>query len=68
MNIDIRENVISNIKTEDETSLVAIIDESAISDDELVLPGLGVILSLFWNKLAKEEKLKMASLVLKEIK
>ena len=68
MNIDIRENVISNIKTEDEKSLVAIIDESAISDDELVLPGLGVILSLFWNRLAKEEKLKMASLVLKEIK
>lgn len=68
MNIDIRENIINNIKNETDKTLVAIIDETTLSDDELVLPGLGVILSLFWNGLEKEEKLKIANIALKKIK
>lgn len=68
MNIDIRENIISSIKTETDKSLVAIIDEATLSDDELVLPGMGVILSLFWGKFDKEEKLNIANHILEKIK
>lgn len=68
MNIDIKENIINNIKFENTDSLIAIIDESAISNDELVYPGMGVILSLFWNSLNKDEKIKIANTILKKIK
>lgn len=68
MNIDIRENVVNNIKSENEKSLVAIIDEAVLSDDELALPGMGVILSLFWDKFEKKEKEEIASHILKKIK
>lgn len=68
MNVDIRKNIISNIKNETEKSLIAIINDATTSDDELVLPGLGVILSLFWNKLSEDEKLNITNIVLKKIK
>lgn len=68
MEINIKENIINNIKLEDNTSLIAIIDETVIDDDELVLPGLGVILSLFWNDLNNEEKTKIANIILKNIR
>ena len=68
MEINIIENIINNIKLEDNTSLIAIIDETVIDDDELVLPGLGVILSLFWNDLNNEEKTKIANIILKNIR
>jgi len=35
--------------------------------DELVLPGLGVVLELFWENLIKEEKEKIASIILEKI-
>ena len=68
MNIDIRENVINNIKLEDIKNIVGIIDEATLTDDEIVLPGLGVMLSLFWNKLDKDEKIKMATFIKENIK
>ena len=53
MNIDIRKNVINN----------AVLTKK----DELVLPGLGVVLELFWENLIKEEKEKIASIILEKI-
>ena len=56
MNIDIRANVIEKIKNDDEQTIINTINESVITNDELVLPGLGVMLELFWNDLNDSKK------------
>ena len=63
MDLDIRKNVISKIKNDDEKSIIAIINESVITNDELVLPGLGVMMELFWNNLNDSEKMNIANII-----
>lgn len=65
MNIDIRKSVIAKIKDDDENSLIKTIDQSTASGDELILPGLGVMLELFWDNLNKNDKLKLAQIIKK---
>lgn len=68
MNIDIRKNVINNLKNESISSLIETINNAVLAKkDELVLPGLGVVLELFWENLIKEEKEKIASIILEKI-
>lgn len=68
MNLDIRENIYTNLKDEDENEIINTINESVITNDEIILPGLGVILELFWNNLNDTEKLKIASIVREKIR
>ena len=63
MNIDIRKSIIDKIKEDDESTLIKTIDDSITSGDELILPGLGVMLELFWNKLNKDEKSNIANII-----
>lgn len=63
MDLDIRKNVISKIKDDDEKSIIAMINESVITNDELVLPGLGVMMELFWNNLNDSEKMNIANII-----
>lgn len=63
MELDIRKNVISKIKDDDEKSIIATINESVITNDELVLPGLGVMMELFWNNLNDSEKMNIANII-----
>ena len=67
MNIDIRKSVIDKIKQDDENSIIRTINESITSGDELVLPGLGVMLELFWNELNDEVKYNIAGIIKKSI-
>ena len=67
MNIDIRENVIEKIKNDDEKVIIDTINESVITDDELVLPGLGVLLEIFWNELDDSEKMNIANIIKNKI-
>ena len=67
MEIDIRKNIINNLKNEDVNGIISIIDESITSKDELVLPGLGVILELIWNDLNNNDKEKLANIVIKKV-
>ena len=64
MEIDIRKNIINNLKNEDVKGIISIIDESITSKDELVLPGLGVILEILWNDLDNNDKEKLANIVI----
>ena len=68
MNIDIRENVINKIKTDSTEDILNMINESVNTNDELVLPGLGVVLELFWNDLSIEEKTNISKLIEKKLK
>lgn len=63
MNIDIRKSIISKIKGDDEKALIDTIDETVISKNELALPGLGVILELFWKNLNLENKQNIARII-----
>ncbi len=63
MNLDIRKNIIEKIKDDNEEQIIATINESVITNDELVLPGLGVLLELFWNKLSDSEKTNIANII-----
>lgn len=63
MSLDIRENVINNIKNDDEKAIIDTINESVVTSDELVLPGLGVMIELFWNKLDYKEKMNIANII-----
>lgn len=67
MNIDIRKNIIEKIKNDDEKAIVSTINEGVITDDELVLPGLGAILELFWNDLSENEKISIANIIKNKI-
>lgn len=67
MNLDIRENVINKIKDDNESDIVETINESINTKDELVLPGLGVILELFWNNLEDKEKMNIGKIVKRNI-
>ena len=63
MNLDIRKNIIEKIKNDNEEQIVSTINESVITNDELVLPGLGVLLEIFWNKLSDSEKTNIANII-----
>ena len=60
--------VINNLKNESISSLIDTINNAVLTKkDDLVLPGLGVTLELFWESLNKEEKEKIASIILEKI-
>ena len=63
MDLDIRKSIIEKIKNDDEKAIIDTINESVVTSDELVLPGLGVMLELFWNKLNYKEKMKIANII-----
>ena len=67
MDIDIRKNVIENIKNDDENAIISTINEAVITGDELVLPGLGVMIELFWNNLNENEKMNIANIIKRNI-
>lgn len=63
MNLDIRKNIIEKIKNDSEEVILNTIDETTESNNELALPGLGVILELFWNSLDKNGKEKITKII-----
>lgn len=67
MNLDIRKNVIEKMKNDSENEIIATINESVITNDEIILPGLGVMMELFWNELNDNEKMNIANIIKKNI-
>lgn len=68
MELDIRKNIINKIKDDNEEEILSTINESVITNNELVLPGLGVLLELFWNELSESEKIRIANIIKNNIK
>ena len=67
MDLSIRKNIIENIKSDNYEDIITTINESVTTADEIVLPGLGVILELFWSDLKLEEKEYIAKIIKKNI-
>lgn len=68
MELDIRKSIINKIKDDNEEEIISTINESVITNNELVLPGLGVLLELFWNELSESEKMRIANIIKNNIK
>lgn len=56
MDINIRKAIIENFKNFSNEELHQTIDEAIKSQEEKVLPGLGVFLELFWEDSTSAEK------------
>ena len=67
MDLSIRKNIIENIKSDNYEDIITTINESVTNADEIVLPGLGVILELFWSDLKLEDKEYIAKIIKKNI-
>ena len=65
MDISIREHIINNFKGDDYNALKQAIDESVTSQDEVVLPGLGVFLELIWENADMELKDQLIEIIKK---
>lgn len=55
MNLDIRQAVISNLNNSNPEDIMSTINDS-ISKEEKVLPGLGVLLEVFWKGASMDDK------------
>lgn len=64
MDLSIKNNIIQNLKSDDEKSILSLVEKTVREDDELALPGLGVLFSLLWNNLSKTEKEEMAKRII----
>lgn len=62
MNISIKDSVLHNLR-EEGLDIKNVINEAISSTDELTLPGLGVIISLFWNDLTNDEQSKIVDII-----
>lgn len=67
MDLDIRRNVISNFKNDNKDEIIETINTATTSKDELVLPGLGVLLELVWSDLEIKEKDNFANILIKKM-
>lgn len=56
MDIDIKKHIIDNFKESSIEDMKLSINESIASDDEVVLPGLGVFFELLWENSDEEMK------------
>lgn len=56
MDINIRKAIIENFKNFSNEELHQTIDEAIKSQEEKILPGLGVFLELFWEDSTSAEK------------
>lgn len=63
MDMSIREHIINNFKGDDYESLKQAIDESVKSQDEVVLPGLGVFLEIIWENADMELKNQLIDII-----
>lgn len=63
MQINIRDAVIDNLKTLSPTALNQTIIQASNTNDEITLPGLGVILTILWQQLDNNQQLEFASLI-----
>lgn len=57
MNIDIRKHIKKNFKESTKEELESSIVESINSNDEVVLPGLGVLFEILWKNYNNTEEL-----------
>ncbi|WP_096269631.1 small acid-soluble spore protein SspI [Paucisalibacillus globulus] len=59
MNLNLRNAILSNIASNDQSQLEATIVDAIQSGEEKMLPGLGVLFELIWNQSDEQDKQEM---------
>ena len=67
MNIDIRKHIISNFKDSSVDEIRDSIVSGINSNDEIVLPGLGVLFEILWKNVDDDYKNKDISFIFKDL-
>ena len=67
MNIDIRTNIINNFKNTDDLEIKKAIEESIKDNNELALPGLGVLFELLWKNSNNELRNQITETIKKSL-
>lgn len=66
--MEIKDYIINNFKDDKIDTLKNAIDESVLENDEEVLPGLGVFMTLLWQNSNDELKDTMLNIIYNKIK
>lgn len=66
-NIKIKDYIINNFKDDNQDTLRNAIVESINENDEVVLPGMGVFLSLIWTGSDEDTKKRMLDILHSEL-
>lgn len=66
-NIKIKDYIINNFKDDNQNTLRNAITESISENDEVVLPGMGVFLSLIWTGSDEDTKKRMLDILHNEL-
>ena len=66
-NIKIKDYIINNFKDDNIDTLRNAIEESISENDEVVLPGMGVFLSLIWTGSNENLKKEMLNVLYQEL-
>jgi len=66
-NIKIKDYIINNFKDDNQDTLRNAIEQSISENDEVVLPGMGVFLSLIWNGSDEDIKKRMLDTLYNEL-
>ncbi len=56
MNVNIREYIRNNFKKADSSEIEESIESSISSNDEVILPGLGVLFEIVWQNCSEDVK------------
>lgn len=56
MNVNIREYIRNNFKKADASEIKESIESSISSNDEVILPGLGVLFEIVWQNCSEDVK------------
>lgn len=68
MNIDIRKNIIDNFKDSNIEEIKESIDDAIKENEEITLPGLGVIFEILWKNINNNQKEEIVKNVYEGIK
>ena len=60
MEINIKKSIIEAMKKESAEGILNIIDDALSTNDDVVLPGVGVLFLIYWNNLSDEDKTQIA--------
>ena len=60
MEINIKKSIIEAMKKESAEGILNIIDDALSTNDDVVLPGVGVLFLIYWNNLSNEDKTQIA--------
>ena len=60
MEINIKKSIIEAMKKKSAEGILNIIDDALSTNDDVVLPGVGVLFLIYWNNLSNEDKTQIA--------